>query len=602
MSDKQRRSPFSSMQHLPGRPRVPSALVAIGLLAIAGIVLYSVCHSTLAAAPPQSASQGQAPVLRTRHNEVLVRVVVRDSQGKPVEGLKLEDFRLFDNGKPQDIIHFEAEKAAGPTSTGNPTPVGGGTPGKESQPAAISRPERYLLLVLDNAYTPFEGLVRSREAAKKFLATGTAPADRIGLVTTSGDISIEFTNDRKQLESALNRLKPNFHGGNPMQDCPKVSDYEADRAANYNDPDASQFIIAQAAGQGCPFTRPEQALVFARSVAEVYRGQSANSLSLVKNMVRRLASAPGERLFILVSRGFMAIQPADSLDQIIELALRSGVVISALDPEGLTNPSPYTDASESIPTQPPSRNHSSFSPIPNLASLVESMATTTQHADWDILFDLSESTGGRFFHNNNDLNLGFREMAGAPEVSYLLVFSPKNLKLDGKFHRLKVELASGRGFTVTARRGYFAPTKELTASEEADKEIEDTVLGNTEAREIPTDVRTEYYKTQDGKANLAVFIHLDAKALPFRKHNARNDDDLTLVTVLFDRNGNYVDGHRKRMQLRLSDANLAKILPDGIDVRDDFQVAPGTYFVREVVRDSEGGKLSALNTTVDIQF
>ncbi len=40
-------------------------------------------------------------------NLVVVRVVVRDGDGKPVEGLRKEDFKLFDRGKEQAITQFD---------------------------------------------------------------------------------------------------------------------------------------------------------------------------------------------------------------------------------------------------------------------------------------------------------------------------------------------------------------------------------------------------------------------------------------------------------------------------------------------------------------
>src|SRR5260370_42295443 len=46
---------------------------------------------------------------RVRVNLVLVRVVVPDSQGKVVTGLKKEDFQLSDNRKPQMISTFSVE-------------------------------------------------------------------------------------------------------------------------------------------------------------------------------------------------------------------------------------------------------------------------------------------------------------------------------------------------------------------------------------------------------------------------------------------------------------------------------------------------------------
>ena len=46
-------------------------------------------------------------------------------------------------------------------------------------------------------------------------------------------------------------------------------------------------------------------------------------------------------------------------------------------------------------------------------------------------------------------------MAQAAEYSYVLAFTPQNLKLDGSFHTLKVVLKNPQKLTVQARRGYF---------------------------------------------------------------------------------------------------------------------------------------------------
>ena len=65
--------------------------------------------------PSSRTDNQQALTLKVGSNLVVVRVVVRDAQGKPVENLRKEDFRLFDNGKEQAISQFAAE---GPASLG----------------------------------------------------------------------------------------------------------------------------------------------------------------------------------------------------------------------------------------------------------------------------------------------------------------------------------------------------------------------------------------------------------------------------------------------------------------------------------------------------
>ena len=73
--------------------------------------------------------------------------------------------------------------------------------------------------------------------------------------------------------------------------------------------------------------------------------------------------------------------------------------------------------------------------------------------------ELADGTGGTFFHNNNDLDAGFRRLTDAPETVYVLELSLDNIKLDGSYHRLKVSL-SHDGFDVNARHGYFTPKPE----------------------------------------------------------------------------------------------------------------------------------------------
>jgi hypothetical protein len=75
---------------------------------------------------------------------------------------------------------------------------------------------------------------------------------------------------------------------------------------------------------------------------------------------------------------------------------------------------------------------------------------------------------------------------------------------------------------------------------------------------------------------------------------------VTLVYGLFDRNGNYSQGIKKVVELRLKDETLER-LGQGITVRTSFDVKPGTYLIRLVVRDAEGQKLTATNGAVDIQ-
>jgi hypothetical protein len=236
---------------------------------------------------------------------------------------------------------------------------------------------------------------------------------------------------------------------------------------------------------------------------------------------------------------------------------------------------------------------------PQAQQLISQYYRASAIATEDVLAELADGTGGTFFHNNNDLNEGFARVAAAPEVSYVLGFSPQALKPDGSFHRLKITLAGRKGVSVQARRGYYAVKHSRNAEEDAKAEIQDAVFSRDEMRDIPIDLQTQFFKSDATTAKLTVLAKVDLRRLRYKKVDGRNDDELTVVYVLFDTNGNYVTGLTKTVTMKLRDETLAR-LASGITVKANFDVKPGTYIVRLVVRDAEGQAMAAQNGAVDI--
>jgi hypothetical protein len=70
---------------------------------------------------------------------------------------------------------------------------------------------------------------------------------------------------------------------------------------------------------------------------------------------------------------------------------------------------------------------------------------------------------------------------------------------------------------------------------------------------------------------------------------------------LFDHNGNFIEGNQKTVTLKLKDESLEYLLTHGITTKAGFEVKPGSYLIRVVVRDG-GGDLSAQNRAVEIPF
>ena len=301
-----------------------------------------------------------------------------------------------------------------------------------------------------------------------------------------------------------------------------------------------------------------------------------------------MSAMPGQRTIILASPGFITNYDVlqDKTD-ILDRAIRSNVIISAVDARGLYT-DPEFDASRPSPT-------SAYT-----GRMKGNYDRDAARAQADVLAELSMGTGGSFFENNNDLEAGFKKVAAPPEYVYILGFSPQNLKLDGSFHALKVSLKEPAGLSSQARKGYYAPKRLTDAQETAKEELREALFSREEMHELPVELHTQYFKPSDVKASVTVVTHVDLKHLKLRKVEGRNHNILTIVSALFDRNGNYVTGNQKTVELRLKDDTVEKRADSGFSVRSSFDVKPGTYLIRLVVRDGEGQNMSAANGAVEI--
>ena len=313
----------------------------------------------------------------------------------------------------------------------------------------------------------------------------------------------------------------------------------------------------------------------------------------IESLVRLMATLPGQRSMVFISDGFLSQTLGDALGRISDRAVHANIVINALDARGLFNASMVADAPKAgsdIPSDP------------QLANLKERLLEEEARQESRAMGTLAQDTGGTLFENNNDLEAGFRRVAGTPIASYVLAFSPENLKHNGAFHPLKVTLVSGRGLSVQARKGYYAPKKAQDAAVQEKEDLQDATFSTNELRGLPVQVDTRFFMLNKTDAEIDVVTHVDLQQVHFRKEGDRNLENLTLVSALFDRDGHYVTGQQKVLEMRLRDQSLAKVLQTGVKIETELNAKQGTYLVRTVVRDSEGGQVSALNSTVEIPY
>jgi len=560
------------------------------------VVVPGAAQSAAPQNPAEVTNREQTLTFKTAVNMVNVPVVVRDSKGRAVGNLKQEDFQLFDRGKPQTILKFTMEKAEGiEAAAPAEAPKTGLDVVAPAAPTAVS-PDRFIAYLFDDAHSQTHDLIMAREAADRHMKKVLGPKVRAAIFTTSGQTMLDFTDDLDKLHDTLWHLTPHpiaAEGFN--RDCPDLTYYWADRIRNQNDQDAMQWANVEAAG--CSGTSLADSLYLVRpAVARVIARQEQDahvSLSVLRGLVQRISVMPGQRTVVLASPGFLTlIGSKDEESVIIDRAIRASVVINSLDVRGLAVEG--KDLSKAPFAAPGGVSLAQYQ------NYRDQMDHEVFNARSDVMAEVAAGTGGAFYHNSNDMDAGFDRVAAPPEYHYILSFSPKDLKMDGSLHALKVSMVKNpEHYDLDFRRNYTAPKKLDDPVEAVKQEITDAIFSRDELHDIPLELHTEFFKTPD-KVKLTVITHVDLKALHLRKAEGRNHDDLTVTAAAFDNNGNYVAGIQRNVELRLKDETFDKWMTNGILVRSNLEVKPGNYLIRVVVRDSEGQLMAARNGSVDI--
>jgi hypothetical protein len=277
-------------------------------------------------------------------------------------------------------------------------------------------------------------------------------------------------------------------------------------------------------------------------------------------------------------------QPSEEW-QIIDFANRANVVVNTLDVRGLDVPDNGDDTK-------------------GATDLLETRDQRVQERlnaqleQTSVLAGFAYGTGGTFFHNSNDL-LGGLGLAASPPVRYVLGFAPQNLKQDGRYHILKVRLTGGNNYSIQARRGYYAPQK-LNAKEEVERQIEDDLHSRGEVGNLFLDLQAHSFSIGTERTQIVVTSKVAINNIRFKEVGGKRSDVLRMITAIFDENGNVVTGGEKHLTMDLNEEQYHQLMQVGLTVNSSFDLKPGRYLVRQLIKDTASDETSARNRTLDI--
>ena len=417
------------------------------------VALLSACVSfaqtattALPQAPPQdSAATSPTAVLRTATRLVQLNVIVEDKKGRLVDNLKQEDFTLLDNGKPQAISLFstgsasprESSSAAGVAKNRlAPNVFGNRIRHPDEAPGSVT------VILFDALNTSFTDQVYARTQILAFLRQ-LQPQDHVAIYLLTKQLMVinEFTQDSKSLLQAIERFQavPSLLLTNSSQAYVTASD------TGLLDPKAAQHLANLINDMNSKLS----------DVSDLNRVQiTAQAIEAIANHV---AGIPGRKNLVWVSGSFPVSISFDSnenspvdtqsqnfmpeLERVARALNQSNLAIYPVDARGLLIPSEF-DTSRAHP-------FSAFSPA------IDTGVGQDEQVTMDLL---AERTGGRAFHNTNDIQGAIRRTLSESRFTYLVGFYPDHGSWNGQFHELKLRARKLVSCYVTGRATLPCPT------------------------------------------------------------------------------------------------------------------------------------------------
>jgi len=439
-----------------------SSFCALGLFSLIGALKAQVKQTPL---PTQSSaasdSQGTPSPgyqLTVKVSRVVLDVVVTDAKGKPVEGLKQDDFKVLEDGVVQPLRFFDVhtESPAGSTQPALDLHL----PPNTFSNLTLAPPDKPVTILLyDMLNTPQAALPYAHRALVNFIK-GQKSSTRIAIFALTDRLHLlqGFTDDEtrlmeavdsKETKSAVSQLRVADAGDDAASllaaDPSSAASAQQAPVSAGNIPVGADAVLAQlsnAEAQESSFLLQQRLEITVAAFSDIARFVSV--LPGRKNLIWMSGSFPSQ-VFPDSTQSTGAqneFNNAVYLETDVRVAQQvlkeSRVAVYPVDVRGL-----QTDTQFSAATR--------YAGPPPKASTF-GVQQAAEHATMDAVAD---STGGRAFYNTNGLQEAMNTAARQGSEYYTLTYAPRDSKADGAERKIKVAVKDPN-YQLFYRRHYLA--------------------------------------------------------------------------------------------------------------------------------------------------
>jgi VWFA-related protein len=557
-----------------------------------GVVLCGLMAFAFPQQVQKSITPPQTPTYEILSNMVVVDVTVRDKKGTLVGNLTRSDFKVFEDNVPQQIVTFAMENIpVGPSpAIVAPAPVAAAA--AVSPPAAAAAPpsavaadvaakpgiinlslnpdalvkkedlagKRLIILFFDLSSLNTEDLIRSVDTAKDFVNKQAGPQDLVAVATYSSILQLvqDLTNDHDVLLSTLDSLTSTESGDAEVEDL--------------SDPDTSDDVFVPDTTQFDMFNT-DRRLFALETLAKAYR------------------DLPERKSLLYFSDGIRTtgVENNAQIRSTVDNSNRSNMSIYTVDSRGLVALPPGGNASQAS-----ARGRAMFSgqammrQRSNLSGSQETLTT------------LAHDTGGQAFMDTNDLSMAVKQAEADSHIYYVIGYFSTDAKEDGRYRKIRVEVTRP-DLKVEHRPGYFA-TKAFgqLSQEERDLQLQQAMNVDRPFTDVPVILQTDYFRKDNSTTLVPVSIELAGEGLKFESKGTNEEGKFEFIAQVSDLKGRVASVARDQVQVRLPAEKADKIKSGGVFYSTGFQLRPGDYNLKFLVRDNTTGKLGGFEEAIRV--
>ncbi len=565
------------------------------------------------AAQNGSIEKQEGLLIKTKTELMQLRTVVLDRSGHVVENLKKEDFELYEDEKPQEISFFnisrldDNQKKQG--SVENEPRLGHVTQKEQSQ-----TPDRSTLLFVDTLHLSISSLNRVKEALRHFTSVRMTDRDMAAIATSGQTLGIaqQFTQDKKLLNYAIEQIRLGPIGSEKAFTPLLAAGVLANQVDDYRL--AIDLIRGEQNLRDCCMLR-----TLARNRAlQVLSEQSfyrKSTVSAIRDFSEQMINLPGKKMIIIFSDGFTLYDNdsgthSDQLRPIIDLAVKSGVAVYAIDAKGLQIP-PTVDAGKNRSSSTPDSVETNCNgtteprceaPDPGQINRIMSLS---EREELNGLSQIAQETGGKLFGATNNIDRLVDEALDANRYYYVLAYYLQANDNGQKFRKIRLRVRNHPEYAVQTARGFYPSALKSKSESEAvispHQRLINSINAGYSLNQLNVSATSEFMTNQSDDKNVTLTIDFEGYKSTQTEQRQTANIGFEIISYIYDAESKQVEAISATVNGKLTPERVSQAENNGYRFSRRLLLKPGVYQARIGIREEGTDKFGTATAWVDVR-